>query len=455
MQLRQPLLALLLTSPLARAGTPAEDAEATYQQAVPALQARDWDAAGRLLEACVKTDPAHGACWWELGWVRYVREDWAGVVEAWETVKRLDPSNTEVDKQLPAARGKVELATLLAGWEKSPPPPRPAPPASAKLRIRAAGDTMMGSDFPEPLMPDDDGAHYFDGVAGLLRDADLTFVNLEGPLCDTGSTTKCKEGSNCYAFRTPTRYGQYLKGAGIDVVSTANNHANDFGEVCRASTESTLQSLDIAYSGRPGTIATLQRNGLDIALIGFHTADSAHNLNDTATAVRLVKALKARHDLVIVSFHGGAEGSQATHVAPGAEMFYGENRGDLRKFTHAVIDAGADLVLGHGPHVARALELYKGHLIAYSMGNFATYGRMNLKGNMGLSYILEVELDSRGRFTGGRVLPTLLEGSGVPEPDPQGQILPVLRELGAADFPDTTPQITDDGHILAPAAKRP
>ena len=97
-----------------------------------------------------------------------------------------------------------------------------------------------------------------------------------------------------------------------------------------------------------------------------------------------MRALDTTHDIVIVSFHGGAEGSKALHVPYGQETFYGENRGHLREFTHTVIDAGADLVWGHGPHVLRGMEVYKDRLIAYSLGNFATYGRFNTRGQQGL-----------------------------------------------------------------------
>jgi hypothetical protein len=107
----------------------------------------------------------------------------------------------------------------------------PAPVAQpAALRLRAAGDVMLGTTVPEGKLAPDDGAHLLTAVAPLLQDADLTFVNLEGPLCDSGTSSKCRKGSNCFAFRSKTAYGQYLEEAGVDLASTANNHAGDFGE---------------------------------------------------------------------------------------------------------------------------------------------------------------------------------------------------------------------------------
>src|SRR4051812_29658434 len=137
----------------------------------------------------------------------------------------------------------------------------PFPPPGFSLRLRAAGDVMLGSEAPVPDLPPGDGQTILDGVKQTLADADLTFVNLEGPLCDTGTTDKCRPGQNCYAFRCPTRYGPYLVQAGVDVVSTANNHSGDFGEECRRATESTLDALGIRWSGAPGSIAFLQVKG--------------------------------------------------------------------------------------------------------------------------------------------------------------------------------------------------
>jgi hypothetical protein len=153
------------------------------------------------------------------------------------------------------------------------------------------------------------------------------------------------------------------------------------------------------------------------------------------------------HDLVFVSFHGGAEGSKAAHVPNGPEKFYSENRGDLRAFARTAVGAGADLVLGHGPHVWRGLELVDGHLVAYSMGNFATYGLFRLEGALGTSAVLEVTLGPDGRLVTGKLLPTLQANGGLPAPDPAGKVIPMVRDLSTTDFGATAPQIDDDGTI--------
>jgi hypothetical protein len=317
------------------------------------------------------------------------------------------------------------------------------------LRLRAVGDVMLGTSVPEGYLPPDDGAHLLDAVAPLLRDADLTFANLEGPLCDGGSTTKCRKGGNCYAFRTPTRYGAWLEAAGLDLASTANNHAADFGEVCRRETEAALDARRVAWSGPPGTVGRLTVRGRRVALIAFHPSRLTNDLNDLPAAKRLVAQAAAEADLVIVSFHGGAEGTGATRVKRGAERYLGENRGDLEPFAHGVIDAGAHLVLGHGPHVLRGMELYRGHLIAYSLGNFATYGRFDLSGPLAIAVVLEVSLDEAGRFAGGRLFSTRQEGRGVPAPDPSGRGIAMVRSLSALDFPATGVLVAEDGALSA------
>lgn len=315
------------------------------------------------------------------------------------------------------------------------------------LRLRAVGDVMLGTTVPEGHLPPDDGATLLSTVAPLMRDADLTFANLEGPLCDSGTSTKCKKSGNCFAFRSPTAYGKYLKEAGLDLASTANNHAGDFGEACRRETEKTLDGLGVTWSGPVGTVGTREFNGKKVALIAFQTSEATNDVNNLPVAKELVKAAKASHDLVIVSFHGGAEGTNAGHVFDGPEKFLGENRGDLKVFAHGVIDAGADLVIGHGPHLLRAMEVYQGHLIAYSLGNFATYGRFSLGGPLGIALILEVELAADGRFLKGKLLPTKQEGQGIPSPDPTGKGIALVKQLTAADFPKTGVVIRDDGVI--------
>ncbi|HWG88170.1 MAG TPA: CapA family protein, partial [Candidatus Acidoferrales bacterium] len=158
---------------------------------------------------------------------------------------------------------------------------------------------------------------------------------------------------------------------------------------------------------------------------------------------------------VIVSFHGGGEGATHQHVQDGDEMFLGEDRGDLRRFTHAAIDAGAGLVLGSGPHVVRGMEIYQGKLIAYSLGNFATYGPFNLSAENGISLILEAHLAPDGSFIGGQVYPVKQEKPGGPKLDPSMAIVPILRTLSVEDFTSNAVVVGPRGELWLQGVKVP
>lgn len=440
------LTAILALSTLGtvNAATPAE----LVEQGMLAQRNGDVDAALDHYQQCLTQQPDFVGCHWEIGWSYWTQGNWEKVVEHWRKVRSLDPSHSQVSKHLPKAEAQLEsLRMIEAMASDAPTTVRPPLAKGRTLRLRAVGDIMLGTDFPGDgkHLPPSDGADMLTAVKAALLDADLTFGNLEGPLCDTGTTRKCGEGGNCYAFRTPTRYGRYLSEVGFDMLSTANNHAEDFGDECRLATETTLDALDIAYSGRPGTIATVDAAGVKVGMIGFHSARNSHYINDHEMAAKLVRHVAANHDVTIVSFHGGAEGSKALHVPDEMELFYGEKRGHLRQFAKVVIEAGADLVLGHGPHVPRAMQLIDGHLVAYSLGNFATYGRFNLSGYLGSSLILEVTLDHEGRLVSGRILPYRLEGEGVPRPDPENTAINLIRTLSSEDFGTSAPIIAQDG----------
>jgi poly-gamma-glutamate capsule biosynthesis protein CapA/YwtB (metallophosphatase superfamily) len=334
---------------------------------------------------------------------------------------------------------------------------QPAPVVQAqtaeKITISAVGDIMLGStNPPDRGLPPEDGAKMLVDVAPILSATDIAFGNLEGPMLDgLGKSSKCGPNSRlCYAFRVPTRYGKHLKEAGFDLFSLANNHASDFGLEGRQSTRRVLDQLGIAHAGADqNDIPYLNIKGRKIGVVAFATNEVSYNLNDIATARRIVAQVARQADIVIVSFHGGAEGAAAQNVPRGPETFLGAPRGDLRAFTHAVVDAGADLVLGHGPHVVRGMEIYRDRLIAYSLGNFAFYS-FPFKGPTALSLVLEVSLASDGAFAGGTVHPLIQEGQNGPRRDKAATILPVLRQLSQVDFGATAVKVGEDGTLSAP-----
>jgi hypothetical protein len=327
-----------------------------------------------------------------------------------------------------------------------------------EIVVTAVGDVMLGTTFPdESMLPPNDGADLLTEVAPFLKRGDVVYGNLEGPIVDGGDSAKCrgKRIGTCFAFRVPTRYGRYLKDAGFTAMGLANNHAMDFGLEGRARTRQVLDATQIAHTGEVGDIARLTVKGRRIAIIALATYPGAYNLLDLDESLETIRSLKAESDLVIVGFHGGAEGATHQHVLEGDETFLGEDRGDLRRFTHAAIDAGADLLLGSGPHVVRAMELYKGKLIAYSLGNFATYGPFNLNAENGLTMVLEVHLANDGTFLRGQAYAVKQEKPGGPKLDPDKKILPVLRALSNTDFPQSAIVVGPQGELWLPGTEVP
>lgn len=333
-------------------------------------------------------------------------------------------------------------------------------PAADEIVVTAVGDVMLGTTFPDASgsdLPPNDGAGLLDEVTPILKRGDVVFGNLEGPLVEGGVSAKCrgKREGTCYAFRVPPRYGAYLKSAGFTVMGLANNHAMDFGAEGRASSRHVLDEQGIAHSGEVGDIARLSVKGRKIDVIAFATYPGAYNLLDLDDALDTVRQASQEADLVIVSFHGGAEGATHQHVAPGDETFLGEDRGNLRKFAHAAVDAGAQLVLGSGPHVVRAMEVYHGKLIAYSLGNFATYGPFNLSGENGVSLVLEAHLLPNGDFLSGQVYAVKQEKPGGPKLDAALRIVPILRALSKSDFPETGVVAGPRGQLWPPGTQVP
>ena len=317
------------------------------------------------------------------------------------------------------------------------------------LSISAVGDIMMGTTYPEAILPPDDGAGIFDSIKGNFSESDIVFGNLEGPLVDNGKSDKCRKNSRmCFAFSTPTRYAKYLKDAGFNVLNIANNHSFDFGGEGIESTVETLDALSIRTIAA-GRVEHMDVKGKKVALVGFSfSSPSPYSINDIAAARQMVSDLKASNDLVIISFHGGAEGKQSLHVMNSNENFAGENRGNVIAFSRAMIDTGADLVLGHGPHVLRAIEIYKKKLIVYSLGNFLTYGRFNIADENGVSIILKVNISlSTGDFADGKMIPVRLVNRGIPEPDPNNNAVKLIQELTAKDIGRRDLIITAEGGL--------
>lgn len=314
------------------------------------------------------------------------------------------------------------------------------------ITIAAVGDIMMGTDYPSPQLPKKDGSDLFKEAIEILKRADITFGNLEGPLYDGGFSAKKGEGS--YTFRTPTKFVRNLVIAGFNVLSLANNHAWDFGFKGMLSTKRTLNRAGIKYSSKAGEIAEFEMNGLKIGLVAFSFGSPPRSVVHSGDTLEEIEWLSENYDILIVSIHGGKEGTQALHIKNESEFFFAEPRGNLVEFAHEAIEKGADLILAHGPHVPRAIEVYKKKLIAYSLGNFCTYGGMSLSREMGYAPILWLELNKNGEFVRGKIYSFIQNHPGGPKRDEEERAWNMIKKLSREDFPETSPLFSPPEEIM-------
>jgi len=341
------------------------------------------------------------------------------------------------------------------------PVAKPGPIAAAKAMVKpipdsvciaAVGDIMLGTSYPDARsLPPDGAKSSFVKVLHEWQDADVKFGNLEGTLLDTCAPAhfKLHQLSRAWLFRMPASYGSVLKNAGFNLVSLANNHINDFDDKGRISTTKTLDSLGIHYGGlytNPSSIFKI--NGVTYGFCAFSPNGTTLPLLNLDMQRGLISQLKKQCDIVIVSFHGGGEGVAYEHIPCTYEKFFTENRGDVHAFAHNAIDAGADIVVGSGPHVCRAMELYKNRLIAYSLGNFCTYRSVSIDGICGMAPVLKVYLNKKGEFLSGRIIAnTQSRLSGV-VPDSLNKVVSRIKMLTATDFERPGLRITNDGRIM-------
>lgn len=334
-----------------------------------------------------------------------------------------------------------------------PEPPKPTPIVSDSLCIAAMGDIMLGTSYPNnATLPPDSAINSFNAVKPDLKGANVIFGNLEGSLLDSGDPAhyKLHQKSKAFLFRMPTKYAAVLKDAGFNLLSLANNHISDFDIKGRNSTTQTLDSIGINYAGlliKPSTV--FEVNGIKYGFCSFAPNANTVPILDLKGAASIISELKQRCDVVIVSFHGGGEGVNYEHVPRKMESFINEKRGDVYAFAHNAIDAGADLIFGNGPHVNRAMEMYKNRLIAYSLGNFCTYRCVSVAGVCGLAPVLKVYVNKKGEFLSGKILSYRQAHDTGLQRDTLNRAATRIRELTETDFPEGILNISDEGQITA------
>jgi hypothetical protein len=344
----------------------------------------------------------------------------------------------------PAAGGSTTTGREAAA--RSPKPGTGGHAASGLgISFAAVGDTMLGN---TPELPADPGS-YLDQVKGQLT-GDVVFGNLEGTLTDVDDSPKCGEtpAGDCYAFRTPPSYARYLAAAGFTVMNDANNHSYDFGQTGLEQTIAALHRAGIVQDGLPGEVTVVKAGGEKVAIVGFAPYSTTASLLDLPSARALIRRAARRAQIVVVAIHAGAEGPDAQHVTGEEEHYLGEDRGNPEAFAKMAVRAGADLILGSGPHVLRGMEIYRDRLIAYSLGNFSGFHNFETSGVLGASAVLHVTLDPDGAFRSGRIASVRLVEAGRPVPDPSGEGARLIRELSREDLGKAAVRIGGSGRIL-------
>ncbi len=318
------------------------------------------------------------------------------------------------------------------------------------ITIVGVGDIMLGTNYPSnAYLPPNEGKEMLSPVKSFLKEADVTFGNLEGVLLSgKGTVKRCSNPQLCYAFKSPDHYVNILKDAGFDVVSLANNHSADFGEIGKVNTVNVLRTADINFAGLlEHPLSIFKKGDVTYGFCAFAPNVSTVKINDYAKATEIIKNLEAQVDIVIVSFHGGGEGQAYKNVTQKKEYYVGEDRGNPHEFARMAIDAGADIIFGHGPHVTRTVDIYKDRFIAYSLGNFATYGRFSLKGAKGIAPIVQVKVNREGVFLEAKITSIKQINRGMPVLDNENKALKEIILLQQSNFPKSELLITKEGIV--------
>lgn len=321
------------------------------------------------------------------------------------------------------------------------------------ITIKAVGDIIPGTNFPNYRLPRFRDQLLPKSVRTHLQGSDILFGNFESSLTNYPYTAKDISRGQVFAFRSPPGYARLFAEAGFNVFNMANNHAMDFGAVGFKDTKKNLEAVGIATLGHKNQILYLEANNIPVAMVGFSPYEMYNSIHNLGAAQALVAKARNKANIVIVSMHAGAEGTGALHVKNQTEFFYGENRGNSIKFARNMIDAGADLVLGHGPHVPRAMEIYKGKIIAYSLGNFLGYRTLSTNAQTGDSMILEVKLNSAGNLVSSKIIPVRMNGQGIPQIDRYFRTVKLMRSLNTQAFPQNPVKINKKGEVVVQKSK--
>jgi hypothetical protein len=332
--------------------------------------------------------------------------------------------------------------------------------------VCAGGDVMLGNNLDTlwaaraserlgwrvPPFPDADSL--LAPLRPLVRDADVVLFNIEGAIGDGPAERKCRPGSTtCYAFRQPPNVAASLARFAYPaamVANVANNHSMDAGPDGFTLSSRQLQDAGVFVTGADSLPTPIPMLGGDtLAVLGFSPFRAGPDPRDLDAVQRLVARAAARYRWVVVTMHTGAEGAAAQRTPNATELFLGEDRGNSVAIARTAVDAGASLVIGHGPHVLRAHEWRGDALVVYSLGNLLTYGPFNLREPSNIGAIACARLDGEGRVEEAEIRSTWLRPPGIVAPDPTGRGAALVDSLSRLDFPATGGRVVG-GRLLRP-----
>lgn len=300
--------------------------------------------------------------------------------------------------------------------------------------VGAVGDLVFSADPGE-------NADVFDRTRHWLGGAALNIANLEGAITSETETQKHGPLGRVFAFRFPPETAQVIRGAGFQAISVSNNHAFDFGEQGFAETRDNLAKAGTQTTGIKGSTLYYDIRRRRYAVIAFGVYSVFNDLRSQEEVRTRIGQARAHADAVIVTFEGGAEGARAAPLPGARETFLGEDRGDVRAFAQTAIAAGADAIVGHGPHVVRAAECIQGKPVFYSLGNYVSHGGLSARGLNGVGALAQLAFDPEGHLRGARLLSVDLTGDRRPKPDPKGRAGALVAALSreARALPGFTP----------------
>lgn len=359
------------------------------------------------------------------------------------------PSGVEITAESSAKLPETFVLSLADDYEppeaSSETPEQPEPDTYSTAVIAVAGDTTQSDVFGEATSWRD-MSYPFEDVAGLFCGADLAFVNLETSVSTRGESEK-NEG---YGFRTDPKYLEVYTQAGIDIVSCANNHTRDFGMDALADTFTSLDEYGIRYVGagmnktEAEKLETFELNGITVGFTAinminmnptWYATDDRAGLNcvdswDCERQLELIRKYDEQCDVLFVSVHWGLE-------------YYNTITEEQQEFAHKLCDSGADIILGHHPHVLQPIEAYNDSVIFYSLGNFLFY---KMDDDAGKTALFEIEIDKNG-FIGGKIYPVFITNCKSvllsEENEMYSEILGLVREISQPYGVD----ITENGGI--------